>query len=167
MAVAVIVGNRRAHAGLLAAIFVEGCARSHGHVGEGAVVVVVVENAGRAVAGNEDVGPAVLVEIDCGYAEGVVAVGVIDVGLGGDVFKRAIAAVVIEDVLRAGQSARAAHDGNAFPDAGRPLSGRRGGREIEVHVIRDDQIEAAVAVIVDECTARAPGLGAGAVWGLP
>ena len=103
MAVAVVVGDRRAHAGLLASVFVEGRAGGDRDVGEGSVVIVAVENAGRAVAGDEDVGPAVVVEVERGDAEGVVAVGLVDVGFGGDVFEGAVAAIVVKNVLRPGK----------------------------------------------------------------
>ena len=59
-----------AHASLLASVFVEGGAGEDGYVGEGSVVIVAVENAGGAVAGDVDVGPAVVVEVEGGDAEG-------------------------------------------------------------------------------------------------
>src|ERR1019366_9964269 len=63
-AVAVVVADGRAHASLLAAVFVERCASDYGHVGKCSVVVVVVENAGRAVAGYINIGPAIVVIIE-------------------------------------------------------------------------------------------------------
>src|SRR5713101_6624661 len=68
-AVTVIVGNGRAHAGLLAPVVVESGAGDDGNVGERAVVIVVVKNAGRAVAGDINVRPAVVVVIKSGNAE--------------------------------------------------------------------------------------------------
>ena len=158
VAVAVVVGDRRSHAGLLAPVFVEGRACGHRNIGESSIVIVVVENAGRAVAGDENVGPAVFVEIERGDAEGIVAVGAVDVRFGRNVFKRAVAAIVIENVLRPRQATRPAHHRNALPDAGRTLAGRGRGRQIEVDIVRYDEIEPAVAVVVDEGAARAPGL---------
>ena len=40
-----------------------------------------------------------------------------------DVFELSVAEVVVEDVGRAGKAARAAHDGNALPDAAWPWPG--------------------------------------------
>ena len=137
MAVAVVVAHGRAHAGLLASVFVEGRASGHGYVGERSVVVIPIENAGRAVASDKDVGPAVFIEIECRNAESVVAVCAIDMRLRRDVFKRSIAAIVVEDVLRSGEAARPTHHRNTFPDAGRPLARRRRRREIKVDVVRD------------------------------
>ena len=46
MAIAVVIANSGTHAGLLASVFVEGRACGNGYVGESAVVIVVIENAG-------------------------------------------------------------------------------------------------------------------------
>src|SRR5205823_12584408 len=110
------------------------------------------------VAGDEDVGPSVLVEIERRDAEGVMAVGAVDMGFGGDVFKRAVTAVVVEDVLSPCQTARPAHDRNALPDAGGTFAGSGSGGEIEVYVVRYDKIKAAIAIVVDKGTACTPGL---------
>ena len=62
---------------------------------------------------------------------------------------------------RGRQALRAAHDGNAFPDAGGPFTGRRSSCEIELYVVRDHKIEQSVAVIIDK-RATAPPCLAGA-----
>ncbi len=87
----------------------------------------------------------------------VVAVGLVDVGFGGDVLEGAVAAIVVENVFRRGQSARAAHHRRALPDARGTISRRGRGREIEVNVIRNDEIELAVTIVVHEGAAAAPG----------
>ena len=101
-------------------------------------MVVAVENAGSAVAGDIDVGPAVVVEIESGNAEGVMAVGSVDVGFRGDVLERAVAAVVIEDVLRAGKSAGAAHHWNPFPLTDGRVRWARSLCGIELDVMADE-----------------------------
>ncbi len=78
MAIAVVVGCGGAHAGLLAAVFVEGDAGVGAYVGEGAVVVVAVEDGGGGVAGDVDVGPAVFVVVERGDGEAVVGGGLLD-----------------------------------------------------------------------------------------
>ena len=78
-------------------------------------------------------------------------------GFCGDVFEGAVAAIVIEDIFCGGQTLRAAHHGSAFPHAGGALTGSGRGREIEVDVVGDHEIEMAVAVVVDEGAAVAPG----------
>ncbi len=64
-----------------------------GHVGEGAVVVVVVE-AVLAVVGDEEVGVTVVVVVADGYAKAPAVVG--DSCLGGDVGEGAVVVVVEE-----------------------------------------------------------------------
>src|SRR3954469_9766452 len=156
MAISVVVADGRSHASLLAAILVESSAGGHRNIGKGPVVVVAVKNARCAVAGDENVGPAVFVEVEGGYAEGVMTVRLVDMGFRGDILKCAIAAVVIQDVLRACQPTRAAHDRNAFPDTGWPITG--GGRrsQIEIDIVRTDEIEIAVAIVIYERATRAP-----------
>src|SRR4051812_27679392 len=156
MAISVVVADGRSHASLLAAIFVESSAGGHRNIGKSPVVVVAVKNTGGAVAGDENVGPAVFVEVEGGYAEGVMAVRLVDVGFRSDILKGAIAEAVIQDVLRAGQAAGTAHDGNAFPDTGWPITGGRRGSQIEIDIVRGDEIEIAVAIVIYERATRAP-----------
>src|SRR5215469_351022 len=109
MTIPVVIADGRTHSRLLAAIFVEGGARGYRNVGERSIVIVVVKDRGRAVAGDENVGPAVFIEVERRYAKGVMAVRVIDVRFGRNIFEPSVAAIVVKDVLCAGQSARTAH----------------------------------------------------------
>src|SRR5260370_16986728 len=61
--VAVVVADRRSHTRLLAPVFIEGRARGYTDVGESAVTIVAIENAGCAVAGHINVSPALLFEV--------------------------------------------------------------------------------------------------------
>ncbi len=157
-AVAVVVGHRRAHSRLRAAVFIERSAGYHGHVGEGSVAVVVVQNARRTVARDEDVGPAVVVVVERGDAERIVAAGLVDVGFRGDIFEGAVAAIVVKNVFRGRQSSRPAHHRRALPHARWALARSGRGREIEVNIVCDDEIEFAVAIVVNESATRAPRL---------
>ena len=164
-AVTVVVGNGRAHAGLLAPVVVESGAGDDGNVAERAVVIVVVKNAGRAVARDINVRPAVVVVIKSGNAERVVPVGLIDAGFGGDIFESAVAKIVIKDIFRPRQATRAAHHRHAFPHAGGPLAGSGRGGQIEIDVVGDEQIELAVAVVVDKSAPGAPGFSVAGNFG--
>src|SRR5690349_20077115 len=104
MAVSVVIADARAHSSLLAAILIECGPRGDGYIGKGPVMVVAVQNAGRAVAGDVDIGPAVFIEIESRYAKRVVPVSLVDVSLGAQVLKTSVSAIVVEDVLRARQS---------------------------------------------------------------
>src|SRR5882762_27949 len=137
-AVAVVVRNGRSHASLLPPVIIKRGARNNGDIGERAVVIVVVEDAGGAVTGNIDVRPAVVIIVKRGNAEPVMPVGLIDVSFGGDVFEGAVAKIVVKNVFRPGQSARPAHDRNTFPHARRPLARRKSGGGIKIDVVGDE-----------------------------
>ena len=62
-AVAVVIADGHAHAGLLVAILAVGASRHHGDVGESAVVVVVEQDAGLGVHRDVNIRPAVVIEI--------------------------------------------------------------------------------------------------------
>src|SRR6185312_15404904 len=57
-----------------------------------------------------------------------------------------------------GKSARTAVDRDAFPGAVGILAGLGKMRQIERDVVGDEEIEPAIAVVVDEAAARAPTL---------
>src|SRR5215470_2740952 len=73
LSVPVVIRNRCAHASLLTSILVVGYATHDGCIGEGSISIISVENVGCAVAGDIDVGPAVIVVIQCGDAEAVMS----------------------------------------------------------------------------------------------
>src|SRR5581483_4870774 len=84
-AIAIVVGHGRAHACLLASVFVEGGACDYRNVGESSIVVVAIENARRAVAGDVDVRPAVVIEIKRRDAEGIMSSSLLDARLLADI----------------------------------------------------------------------------------
>ena len=73
----------------------------------------------------------------------------------GDVLERAVALVAIERVLATRKARRPAGHRHAFVSA-QPRVGCGRGGEIEVDVVGDEQVETAVAVVVDERRARSP-----------
>src|SRR5216683_1901545 len=64
LAIAIEVGNSATHSCLRAPVFVERRSGDHSHIGEGAVMIVVVQDAGSAVASDINVGPAVIVVVE-------------------------------------------------------------------------------------------------------
>src|SRR4029077_10238078 len=99
LAVAIEIGDGGTHAGLRAAVFIEGRSGGDGNVGEGSIAIVVIQNAGSAVASDKNIRPAIVVKIQSGDAKRIVPGGLIDVGFLGDVFKRAVAAIVIQNIF--------------------------------------------------------------------
>ena len=77
-----------------------------------------------------------------------------------DVVELAAALVVEQDVRRAGQAAGPAHHGRALPHAARLRARARGSWRDRSGRSRDEQVELAVAIVVDEGAARAPLLAA-------
>src|ERR1035441_9805444 len=61
------------------------------------------------------------------------------------------------DVMRCAYKSNAsAHDGNAFPEARGRASGLGRVRGIEIDVVGDEEVEAPVAIVIDETAARGP-----------
>src|SRR2546421_9687242 len=66
--------------------------------------------------------------------------------------------ITIEDRLSSTKTTRAAKDAKPPPEAEWVCPGQRCLLQIEVKIIRDEQIEVAIAVIVDKSTATTPTL---------
>src|SRR6266849_3063979 len=62
-AITVVIADADAHAALRRAIFIEGAADFRADFSEGAILVVAIDTAGYGVAGDVNVGPAVVVEV--------------------------------------------------------------------------------------------------------
>ena len=119
-------------------------------------MLVAIEQAGRLVASYVDIRPAVVIEIGDDHAKAITAAGREDAGLRRDVGKRAVAVVVIERIVGHGQPLRAAYDHDSFPLAVLAASGLWCLTQIEVDIVRDEDIQVAVAIVVDKRTARSP-----------
>ena len=101
-AVVAEIGGVGAHAGFGAAIFAEAGARGVADVSECAVAVIEIEKISLRIVGDENVWPAVVIEIGEDDGEAF-AVFVDEAGFGGDVGERAVAIIVIEARRGAGE----------------------------------------------------------------
>src|ERR1700676_1491326 len=72
-AAVVVIAPIDAHVAEFQAVATEGYAGKHAHVGEGAVVIVVVEIVGDGIVGDEEIGPTVVVIVHPHDPEAVVA----------------------------------------------------------------------------------------------
>ena len=149
-----------AHPGAGPALLAERHAGLETQLGEGAVAVVAIELVRLRVVGDEDVGPAVLIVIEQRDAERLRR-HVEEAGLGGDVVEGAVAFVAIEPRRAAAIGLRRAVALRLAVDAAEDIALRR-----PLHVVADQQIEAAVLVVVEPHRRRAerappaePGLG--------
>ena len=114
------------------------------------------QQAGSGVAGHINIRPAIVVEIRGDHGHAVAAFARRYAGLPRDIRECAVAIVAIEGLRARRQAARTAIHGNTFPLAVRVLPGFGNGREVEIDIIGDKQIEMAVAIVVDQRAAGAP-----------
>src|SRR5689334_2118703 len=154
--IAIVVGNGGAHARLFAPVLIEGNSAEDGCIGKSAVTVIVVKNAGSAVAGDIDIRPAVVVVVQSRDAETIVARRMGKPGALGCIREPSTALIVVEHVTGRFEPARPAHDRSALPETGRVLArkGRRG--NIEIYIVCDNKILQHIAVVVDKRAACAP-----------
>src|SRR5215831_13222767 len=155
-AILVIVSRSSSHTGLLLPVIVEAGSRHYAHVRECTVSFVVVENARGGIACNVDVRPAVVVEIGYYGAERVAASDFCDAGLFRDVSESAISVIVVKSVGSGRQASRAAHYRQALPHAILVAAFWGSRRQVKVDVAGHEQVEFAVAIIVDKTAASAP-----------
>src|SRR5437660_7847021 len=64
LSIAIEVGDGGPHAGLFTSVFIECRACYDCDVGKSAIVIIAIENAGRAVTRDVNVGPAIVIEVD-------------------------------------------------------------------------------------------------------
>src|SRR6266581_4930631 len=95
-AAVVVITPIDAHVAELHAFAAESHAGEHAHVGEGAVVIVMVEIVGDGVVSDEEIGPAIVIVVHPHDPEAVVADVIVDAGLDGDVFELAVAETMIK-----------------------------------------------------------------------
>src|SRR5262249_51727722 len=139
-------------------MFVVGDSGFGGNVGESAVLVVAKKNAGRGIAGDVEIGPAVFVQISGYGGKGVEIPYRADAGLLADVFESSVPAIVIEGCLSKRHAAGTAEDRHSFPFAIRSRAGQRRARQVECLVAGDEQVETAVAIVVEKRAAGTPFL---------
>ncbi len=155
IAIQIIIRCRDPHAGLRLSIRAQSASCFDCDVLKFPVLLVLVERAGGGIVGDINIGPAIVVEICSQHSEAVGAAGAENSRRVGNVGERAIAVVVIQNVFAALQSRRSARHHYALVKArARFRHGRS--RQIEIDVVGDEQIEFAVAIVVDERAACVP-----------
>ena len=155
-AVAVVIGHRHAHAGLQTAIVVVSHARIHAALFERPVAAIVIQQTGCHVASHIDVRPAIVVEIGSHNAQSISPARFENARLLGDVGKGAVPIVVEQGVPAFRQTAGTAHHRQPLPDAIGIGAGSRRGAQVQIHVVGNEEVHVAVAVVIQESAARAP-----------
>src|SRR5882762_5486636 len=74
------------------------------------------------------------------------------------VLESALAEIAIEDISAAGQAPRPAKDSYALPQAAGVFARGRSVCNVEVRIVRDDQIELPIPIVIHEGTAASPSL---------
>jgi hypothetical protein len=118
-------------------------------------VVVSVERGGIRVVGHVEVRPAIVVEVERAHAEAVCPARLRDPRRVGDVLERPVSLVAVEDVLAAGEPGRSAGHGHALVAAEAGVGCRRR-LQVHVDVVRHEEVQPAVAVVVEEGAAGPP-----------
>src|SRR5438105_2288693 len=107
-------------------------------------MVVLVEIVGRRIVGDQEVHPAIIVNVDEYGRQAKVSRGIGDTGLFADVGERAVAVVVEQVITLANKSARAAHHLHAaeLTRTGwkRSLGGSRRMTWIEFDIARNEKV---------------------------
>ena len=132
------------------AIQAQRCAGQQSLVFESAIVFVAIEKIGTHVIGHEEIGPAVVVIIGPHNAHTQAFVWIADARFFRHIFKRSIAAIVIENV-RLTFRYRNLHLQSLVIEG--IVAGLRQMMNVCVHVSRYEQIQMAVAIVI--CEGRA------------
>ena len=150
------VAGGGAHPRLRHAVLAERRAARDGDVAERAVLVVAVLNGRRRVRRDVQIDPAVLVEVGRHHRHRKPVAHARDAGRLGHIGEASIAQVAIQQVGVGRQTLGAAVDRDALPQTVHALARLGGRREIEGQVVRHEEIEVAVAVVVEKRAAGTP-----------
>src|SRR5579883_864428 len=153
--VGVVVADAQPHARLQFAVLAQRDAAFETAFGERAVAVVAEQQAGGKVAGHVEVAPAVAIEIGRGGGERVARLHRQDAGFFADIGKGSVAVIAVQPAGILRHSGRMAIDWHIAIVAGGVLSARGHPGLVEHHVVRDEQVEPAVAVVIDPRAAAA------------
>src|SRR6185437_12426181 len=112
VAVQVVIAGGNAHSSLRFSVGAEGASRQDPDVLKFAVLCVLIKQSGAGIVGHVDIGQAVVVEVGGQHSQTIGAVGLQDSGDFRNIRERTISVVVIQNVLAAVQSGRAARHHN-------------------------------------------------------
>src|SRR4051812_7518487 len=125
MSVEIVVSDANTHTGLFHAIIAQRNPTHHAFFAESSIMVVHEKKAGSGIAGNEDVGPSIFVEISGNYRHPITLRSGGDACLLGNFSEGPIPVVAIKRMSTRREAARTAVDRDTLPIAGGVLSRRR------------------------------------------
>ena len=166
-AIGVEISQSQPHARLLGPVFIHRQAQLQALFDKRTVSLVLEQQAGRGIGGDIDIRPAGSEIVGRHRRQSESGRRAVDSRGLGHVGERAIAVVAIEQAALRLQAARPAIHRNALEIAIGILAGSRDRLKIEHHIVRDKQIQQAIAVIVDPGATRSPALAFVKQPGLP
>ncbi len=147
-ATVVVIAPVHAHIAEFHAFAAQSHASDHAHVGEGAVMIVVVEIIGNGIVGDEEIGPTIIIVVHPHDTESVVANVIMDARFDGNFLKGAITTIMIEEVAFAFETPGTTLNENAL-EAAEFVAAKLGEIvHVEMRIARNKQIDEAVAVVV-------------------
>ena len=155
VAIGVVVADGEPHASLLLPILVERDSDLQTSLGERAIAIVAEQEAGRGVAGDVNIRPAVTIEIGGDGGERIIRRGCQNAGWLAHIDECSVSVVVVQTASLLRKSPGPTEDRNTRPIAGGILAANRDLVRIENHIMTDEEIEATVAIIVDPGAAGA------------
>ena len=156
IAVEIVIANSDSHARLLESVLAQGDAPFQALLLKRPVTEIAKQQARSSVAGQIEIHPSVAVKIRGNRGHAIPGIGSVDPSARGDILERTVAAIAVQTVTALRKPARAAIHRHALPRAVRPrsLSWCRFG--IEVEIIRYEQVQQTVAVVVQERGTSSP-----------
>ena len=151
-----VIADGHAHGAERNAVIVERHAGLQTDFGKSAVLVVVVEIISGGIVGDEEIEPAVAVNVGPDRSQTIAPFGIGDARFLADVGKCAVAVVVEQRIAGARQTFGAALHGHSaiLAELGFAELGELG--EIDVDVVGDEEIQRAVFVVVGNRCAGGP-----------
>ena len=156
-AVAIEVGHRKAHAGLLHAVGIQGQTALDAFLGKRPVVIVMEEQRRRGITSQVDIRPPVVIKVGCNGRESKGRTRLPDSGFLRNILERPIPAIAIQKLAAGTETARTARRRHTFPVTVWIRAGLGHFADVVVGVGGDEEVQVAVTVVIDEGRAGIPG----------
>src|SRR5260370_11247380 len=154
-AIITLVAKTTPHPRLFAAVFAERHTGRYRNFRKRFACIVVIEQARRGIVRHINVRPPIAIVVAPNHPETVVGIGV-NVHLLREVRESAIAVIMVKAVARSREATWAARDRDAAVLAKRSAAEFRKVVQIEIHLIRNAEVQEPVAVLIPESGTRAP-----------
>ena len=155
IAVQIVIRGRDTHTRLRLSIRTESASRFNRNILKLSILLVLVESARGRIVRHINVRPAVVVQVRRQNSQAISAIRAENPRRLGNVGESPITIVVVKNVLTVFHARRPARDHHTLIKT-RPRFRHRRSRQVESDVVGDEEIEFAVAIVVDEGTPCTP-----------